>query len=107
MQRIAMVIDVKEEHLEAYKSLHAEPWPEILATLRRANISNYSIFLKDHTLFSYFEYHGSDFEGDLATIAADPHTQNWWRLTDPCQLPWTTRAPGEWWARMEPVFLME
>jgi L-rhamnose mutarotase len=107
MQRVAMVIDVKPEHLDAYKRLHAEPWPEVLATLQRANIRNYSIFLKDHTLFSYFEYHGTDFAGDLAMIAADPHTQNWWRLTDPCQQPWTTRAAGEWWAKMESVFLME
>ena len=44
---------------------------------------------------------------DMANVAAHPATKRWWALTDPCQEPWTTRAPGEWWARMEPVFLME
>jgi L-rhamnose mutarotase len=107
MQRMAMVIDVKPEKLEEYRRLHAEAWPEVLAALRRAHVSNYSIHLKDHTLFGYLEYHGDDWEADMATVAADPATKRWWALTDPCQQPWPSRAEGEWWARMEPVFLME
>ena len=107
MKRVAMVIDVLPEHLETYRKLHAEPWPQVLETLRRAHVCNYSIHLKDYTLFSYFEYHGDDYEADMAAVAADPATQAWWRLTDPCQAPWPTRAVGEWWAALEPVFLME
>lgn len=107
MQRIATVIDVVPEKLEEYRRLHAAAWPEVLAALRRANIRNYSIYLKDHTLFSYLEYHGDDWEADMALVAADPVTQRWWALTDPCQQPWPTRQPGEHWARLEPVFLME
>ena len=34
-------------------------------------------------------------------IAADPTTQTWWKLTDPCQVPLESRQPGEWWASME------
>ena len=107
MQRMAMVIDVKPEKLEEYKRLHAATWPEVLAALRAAHVRNYSIHLKDHTLFAYLEYHGEDWDADMARVAADPATQRWWELTDPCQEAWPTRAPGEWWARMEPVFLME
>ena len=107
MRRMAMVIDVAPEKLEAYRALHAAPWPGVLAALRRANIRNYSIHLKDRTLFSYFEYHGDDYEADMAGVAEDPETQAWWRLTDPCQAPWPSRAEGEWWASMEQIFLLE
>ena len=31
MQRFGQVIRVKEEYLEKYKRLHANPWPEINA----------------------------------------------------------------------------
>ena len=106
MQRLAMVINVKPDKLDEYKRLHADAWPEVLAALRAAHVRNYSIFLKDHTLFGYLEYHGDDWAADMATVAADPATQRWWALTDPCQEPWATRADGEWWATMEPVFLM-
>jgi L-rhamnose mutarotase len=107
MQRIAMVINVKPEKLAEYKRLHAAAWPEVLDALRRAHVRNYSIFLKDHTLFGYLEYHGSDWDADMAQVAADPATKRWWALTDPCQEPWPTRTAGEWWARMQSVFLME
>lgn len=104
VQRFGSVIKVKPEKLEEYKRLHAEPWPEILATITACNIRNYSIYYKDGFLFSYFEYVGEDFAADAAKMAADPKTQEWWTYTDPCQEPLETRAPGEWWARMEEVF---
>jgi len=40
-------------------------------------------------------------------MADDPATQEWWLLTGPCQQPVDDAAPGEWWASMEQVFLME
>ncbi len=107
MKRIAMVIDVKPEKLEEYKRLHAAVWPEVQAALSRAHVRNYSIFLKGHTLFGYMEYHGSDFEADMAEVARDEATQRWWKLTDPCQEPWASRRAGEWWAHMDEVFHMD
>lgn len=107
MQRKAMVIRVLPEKLAEYKALHASPFPGVLAALRKANISNYSIFLKDDVLFAYLEYHGTDWEADMAAVAADPETQRWWRLTEPCQTRWPTAGDGEWWSDMQPVFFME
>jgi L-rhamnose mutarotase len=40
----------------------------------------------------------------MAAMAADPETQRWWAITNPMQEPLPTRAEGEWWAEMEPVF---
>ena len=71
---------------------------------RKCNIRNYSIYHKDGYLFSYFEYHGEDLAADMAKMAADPATQRWWAICNPCQEPLPTRAPGEWWAQMEEVF---
>ena len=104
MRRYGMVIRVRPEKLEEYKRLHAAVWPEVLAMIRECNIRNYSIYHKDGYLFGYFEYHGEDYAADMAKMAADPATQRWWDLCNPCQEPLPTRAPGEWWAQMEEVF---
>ena len=104
MKRIGQVIRVRPEKLEEYKRLHAAAWPEVLAAIHKANIRNFSIFFRDGLLLSYFEYVGDDYEADMAMIAADPKTQEWWRHTDPCQQPVESAAEGEWWAPAEEVF---
>jgi L-rhamnose mutarotase len=97
-------ICLKAEQIEAYERLHADAWPEVLAMISACNIANYSIFRHGNLLFAYFEYSGDDYEADMAKMAADPRTQEWWTLTAPMQVPVETRAPGEWWARMKEVF---
>ncbi len=107
MKRYGSVIKLRPHKQEEYLRLHAEPWPGVLATIRACNIRNYSIFLKDGLLFSTFEYVGDDFAADMARMAQDPTTREWWKLTDPCQEPLETRKPGEWWAFMDEVFHCE
>ena len=104
MKRYGMVIGLRPEKLEEYKRLHAAVWPDVLKMIKDCNIRNYSIYYKDGYLFSYFEYTGTDFDGDMAKMAADPTTQKWWAVCKPCQSPLPTRKPGEWWADMEEVF---
>jgi L-rhamnose mutarotase len=99
--RYGSVIGVRPEKLAYYKKLHAEPWPEVLDMIRLCNIRNYSIYQFGDRLFSYFEYVGEDFEADMAKMAADPRTQEWWRETDPCQFP---LAEGQKWVPMPEVF---
>ena len=107
MKRYGMVLKVRPEKFEEYKRLHADVWPGVLAMIKKCNITNYSIYHKDGFLFSYFEYAGSDYEADMAMMAADPETQKWWEVCIPCQEPLETRAEGEWWANMEEVFHCE
>lgn len=76
----------------------------ILAKITECGIRNYSIYHKDGFLFSYFEYVGEDFEADMALMAADPRTQEWWGYCKPCQEPLESRQPGDWWASMEEMF---
>lgn len=107
MTRYGMVIGLKPEAEKRYKEHHAAVWPEVLDMISRCNIRNYSIYLKDGLLFSYFEYHGADFEADMAKMAADPKTQEWWAVMMPMQAPLATRKEGEWWANMEEVFHLD
>jgi L-rhamnose mutarotase len=104
MKRYGSVIKVKNEAIETYKRYHAAVWPEVLSTIRLCNIRNYSIYLKDDLLFGYFEYHGADYQQDMAKMAKDPKTQEWWAIMMPIQVPLDTRTEGEWWASMEEVF---
>ena len=110
VQRYGSVIGLKPEKKDEYIKLHADTWPEILKQIKDSNIRNYSIYmgqLDDGNLylFSYFEYTGDDFDADTAKMAEDPKTQEWWKLTDPCQIPQKNRAkPSDNWMGMEEVF---
>ena len=107
LKRIAWVIKVKPEKLEEYKELHANPWPEVNAMLKKANIQNYSIYYRDGLLFSYLEYTGDDFDADMKIMAADSITNEWWKLTDPCQEPVDSAEEGIWWADLEEVYHLD
>ena len=104
-KRCASVIGIKEENILAYTQLHANPWSDVLASIERCNIRNYSIYLgqpepNEYLLFSYFEYIGDDFSKDMGRIG-DKVTHVWWTYTDPLQTPIPTRKPGEHWASVE------
>ena len=80
MKRFGQIIGVDPQNFERYKEYHAAVWPEVLAMITACNISNYSIFHKDGLLFAYMEYSGDDFGADMAKMAADPKTQEWWAI---------------------------
>jgi len=104
--RNGSIIRLKPEYEERYIILHKHTFPGVLNRIRKCNIRNYSIFLKDGLLFSHFEYVGSDFDADMAANADDT-TKDWWRLTDPMQEPLENRKEGEWWASMDLLFQMQ
>lgn len=109
MKRYGSVIGLNAEKEAEYRRLHAAVWPGVLKMIAACHIRNYSIFLRrmpdgNKYLFSYFEYHGTDFEADMAKMAADAETQRWWAVCIPCQQPLDDRAAGEWWASAEEVF---
>lgn len=109
MKRYGSIIGLRAGKIDEYKKLHAAVWPDVLEQIRNSNIRNYSIFLRQlpdgkYYLFSYFEYIGEDFGADMAAMAEDPRTQEWWAVCQPCQEPLVNRAEGEWWSDMEEVF---
>jgi len=104
VKRVAQTIRLRPERREEYLALHAAVWPDVEAALHRAHVRNYSIFRHHDVLFAYFEYDGQDFEADMATIAADPASQRWWQLTDPCQEPWPDRGTGGQWSDLTEIW---
>jgi L-rhamnose mutarotase len=106
MKRYGSVIGLRPEAIAEYKRLHAAVWPDVLKQIKASRIANYSIFLKEpeNLLFAYYEYGGDDHDADMAAMAADPRTQEWWAVCMPLQAPLDTRKQGEWWAGMEEVF---
>lgn len=101
------MIRLKPEKEEEYREMHANAWPDVLATLKRAGVFNYSIFHRDGMLFSYLEFSGEDFEYATELMASDEATRKWWSLTTACQEPVETAATDEWWAPAEEVFHLD
>jgi L-rhamnose mutarotase len=75
-----------------YRRLHDEIWPEMVATLHRFGIRNYSIYRRGLTLYAYLE---CDDPARLSEQGADPVVQRWWQLMRPYMVyqpdgtPWT------------------
>ncbi len=107
MKRIAQVIRIKPEKKALYLHLHQNIWKSVAQKIHACNIRNYSIFIHEETLFSYFEYVGEDFKADMARMAEHEETRLWWSLTDPCQERVPQALPGEWWHSIEEVFHLD
>ena len=101
--RVGSLIKLKPEYEERYIILHKHTFPGVLDRIRKSNIRNYSIFLRDGMLFSYWEYIGGEYDGVIEEIGRDDVTKEWWKLTDPMQEPLETRKEGERWASMEEI----
>jgi L-rhamnose mutarotase len=104
VRRFGQLIRVRPEAVAAYEKLHADPWPAVVAAIRRARIRNYSIYRHADLLFGYYEYTGDDYPGDMADLATDPDVQAWLALTDALQEPFQERAAGSWWLDLPEIF---
>ncbi len=106
IKRVGMVIKLKPEYMEEYKALHADSNSGVRDLLVKANMRNFSIFLHqlddgNYYEFGYYEYHGNDFEADMATLAKEDRNIEWLRVCDPMQVP----LDGyDGWAEMEQVY---
>ncbi|KGI56465.1 L-rhamnose mutarotase [Campylobacter sp. MIT 97-5078] len=105
MQRYGQIIKIKKEKEAEYKALHKKPSKGVCEMIKQCNIQNYSIYLFGEFLFAYFEYVGKDFKADMQKMANDSNTQQWWKLTDPCQI--SLGKAGEKWLDMEEVFHLD
>jgi L-rhamnose mutarotase len=108
VKRVGMVVQLNDEHMDAYKKLHADSNPGVRDLLTKYNMANFSIFL--HEIdgkwyeFGYYEYVGDDFEADMAALDAEPRNKEWLKICDPMQIP----LEGETgWAEMERVYFNE
>lgn len=104
MKRYGMILGLPPEHYDEYKRYHAAVWPEVLATIERCHIRNYTIYHHAGTLFASYEYHGTDHDADMAAMAQDPATQRWWKIMMPMQQRLPGTPEGQWWMPLEEMF---
>ncbi|MDP6634368.1 MAG: L-rhamnose mutarotase [Phycisphaerae bacterium] len=108
MKRFGWVAQIKPDQYAEYKRLHADVWPDVLEMITACNLRNYSIYHKDGQLFTYVEYVGEDFQADMAKMAADPTTQQWWALVTPMFKDADAETGGdEVWVDMEEIFHLD
>ncbi len=104
IRRIGLVIGIKEDCIEAYRALHDGPGVRDL--LQSYNIRNFNIFLQKMPdgkfyEFAYHEYHGNDYEADMAKLAKEPRNIAWLKQTDATQMPLENHKS---WTVMERIF---
>jgi L-rhamnose mutarotase len=104
MERIAFRIRLRSGHEEEYRRRHAAVWPELLADLKAAGASNYSIFLDGEDLFGYLEV--DDFDRFRAAMAASEANARWQPEMAALIDPLTDPATG-FHRRLEEVFHLD
>ena len=79
MKRNAFVMRLKQGCAKEYKKRHDEIWPELKAELRKAGISNYSIYLdeKTNSLFAYQFLADDNTKDELPKLAI---MKKWWNM---------------------------
>lgn len=75
MRRIATFMSVKPGMEEQYREEHRNIWPEVVEGITRFGIRNYSIFMHESELYSFFEV--GDLDKAIAMAAADPCNRRW------------------------------
>ena len=106
VQRVGMVIGIRPEKIQDYKALHADANAGVRDLLRKYNMRNFSIFIRQmddgkHYLFGYYEYVGTDYGADMDKLATEDRNRKWLSSTDPMQIP----QKGErGWAAMQEVY---
>ncbi|NLV40324.1 MAG: L-rhamnose mutarotase [Candidatus Hydrogenedentes bacterium] len=93
MRKIALVMKLKPGFEAEYKRRHDALWPEMADMLRRAGVSDYSIFLDRETL-TLFAVHRLEDENTLADLPNTETVKKWWAYmadimeTNPDNSPW-------------------
>lgn len=108
--RTVLAVDLKNDAaaIETYREHHQRVWPEVLASLRRAGVRDMDIYLLGRRLVMIVETEGPDFRRCFAAhLASQPRVSEWEALMRSLQEPPSGAPPGDWWARMEPVFSLE
>ena len=105
MRRIAFLLRLKEGTGPEYDKSHAAVWPEMLALLKRAGISEYSIFRRDELLILSMRME-DDFDTVWNRIEADPVNRRWQQAMSAYFLPTQETQPGERFPFMQEVFYL-
>jgi L-rhamnose mutarotase len=104
MPRVAFLLRLQPGTEKAYEAAHKEVWPEMLALLKRAGVSGYSIFRRDLQLVLTMQV--DNFEEVWKRIEADPVNTKWQAAMAPYFAPLDPLKPGERFPMMQEVFYL-
>lgn len=95
MARHAFRMQLKPGMAAEYRARHDAIWPELLALLREAGISDYWIFLDEETgaLFATLELAERN---QRDTLPGHPVMQRWWASMAPLMETQADNRPLEW-----------
>jgi L-rhamnose mutarotase len=104
LKRYAFMLWLRPGAAAAYEEAHRAVWPEMLALLKRAGISEYSIYRRDELLI--LALRAADFESAWQQIESDPINTRWQQAMTPFFAPIKGLRPGERFPMMEEVFYL-
>ena len=104
MQRVAFLLRLKKGTGPAYDEAHKAVWPEMLDLLKRAGISEYSIFRREELLVLTMRV--EDFEATWSQIENDPVNLRWQKAMSEFFAPMEPLRRGERFPMMEEVFYL-
>jgi L-rhamnose mutarotase len=104
-KRVGMVIEFNPERMDEYLTLHADSNPGVRDLLNKYHVHNFSIWLQQigelWYEFASYEYTGSDYEADMAALAAEPRNIEWLKVCDPMQIP---LSGSDGWTEMKQIY---
>ncbi len=77
MNRLAFKMKLYPNQKEEYKKRHSELWPELRQLLKKAGVSEYSIFLDEETN-TLFAFQKTDGAAGSQELAQNPIVKRWW-----------------------------
>jgi L-rhamnose mutarotase len=107
LQRFCLALDLKNEVslIAAYEKYHLAVWPEIVASIKAAGISNMEIYRIENRLFMILEADDTfSFEQKKELDAANNKVQEWEKLMWHYQQAMPGAKPGEKWMVMKKIF---
>ena len=103
-KRYAFMLRLRPGAAEEYEEAHRAVWPEMLDLLKRAGISEYSIYRRDDLLI--LALRTEDFDATWSRIDNDPVNLRWQAAMAPYFAPVEGIRPGERFAMLEEVFYL-
>ena len=104
MIRKGMVRGIKPECVKEYEKTHSNVWPEILERITNCKIKNYSVFAQGDRLFSFFEYHGNNFEEDTKEMRNNNKFEEWEKFHEHMFKPLEHQRKDEGWIELKEIF---
>ena len=110
MKQIALTVNLKDdpEVIAAYKSYHADAWPDVVEALKAVGILQMKIWLLGRRLFMLAEVE-DDFDPAVdfpRYLTLHPRCQEWEDLMGTFQEPVPEAQPDEKWATMDEIFAL-